>query len=126
MLRYSKLPFKMKYREPLKDAISIDSMLFSMSWMEPVPMTRLACMETLREPIEYWVHRLISQGLTGLLDGNHPGRPARLSVKDLVKLRKDISRSPRELGYDQNLWDGLLLSHHLTREYSIWYCSVKV
>jgi transposase len=69
--------------------------------------------------IEYWVNRLISQGLTGLLDGNHPGRPARLSTKDLAKLRKDISRNPRELGYEQNLWDGLLLSHHLTRKYSI-------
>ena len=69
--------------------------------------------------IEYWINRLISNGLTGLLDGNHPGRPARLSPKDLAKLRKDISRSPRELGYDQNLWDGLLLSHHLTQKYSI-------
>ena len=69
--------------------------------------------------IEYWVNRLISQGLTGLLDGNHPGRPARLSTKDMAKLRKDISRNPRELGYDQNLWDGLLLSHHLTQKYSI-------
>ena len=69
--------------------------------------------------IEYWVNRLISQGLTGLLDGNHPGRPARLSIKDLAKLRQDISRNPRELGYDQNLWDGLLLSHHLTEKYSV-------
>jgi len=69
--------------------------------------------------IEYWVNRLISQGLTGLLEGNHPGRPARLSVKDLLKLRNEISRTPRELGYDQNLWDGLLLSHHLTQKYSI-------
>ena len=69
--------------------------------------------------IEYWVNRLISQGLTGLLDGNHPGRPARLSVNDRAKLRKDISRNPRELGYDQNLWDGLLLSHHLIQKYSV-------
>jgi len=69
--------------------------------------------------IEYWVQRLTSKGLPGLLDGNHPGRPARLSVRELAKLRKDISRSPRELGYNQNLWDGLLLSHHLTQKYSI-------
>lgn len=69
--------------------------------------------------IEYWVQRLTSKGLSGLLDGNHPGRPARLSAKELAKLRKDISRSPRELGYNQNLWDGLLLSHHLTQKYSI-------
>jgi transposase len=69
--------------------------------------------------IEYWVNRLTSKGTSGLLDGNHPGRPARLSTKDLAKLRKDIRRTPRELRYDQNLWDGLLLSHHLTQKYSI-------
>ena len=69
--------------------------------------------------IEYWVQRLTSKGLVGLQEGPHPGRPARLSSQNLVKLRKDISRSPRELGYDQNLWDGLLLSHHLSQKYSI-------
>jgi transposase len=69
--------------------------------------------------IEYWVNRLTAKGLSGLLDGNHPGRPSRLPAKDLAKLRKGISRTPRELGYDQNLWDGLLLSHHLTQKYSI-------
>jgi len=69
--------------------------------------------------VEYWVQRLTSKGLSGLLDGNHPGRPTRLSANDLADLRKDISRNPRELGYDQNLWDGLLLSHHLIQKYSI-------
>jgi hypothetical protein len=51
MLRYSSLPFKTKYRELLKDATSIGSMLSSMSWMEPVPVIRHACMEILREPL---------------------------------------------------------------------------
>jgi transposase len=69
--------------------------------------------------IEYWVQRLTSKGLSGLLDGEHPGRPARISATELAKLRKDIRRSPRELGYNQNLWDGLLLSHHLNQKYSI-------
>jgi transposase len=69
--------------------------------------------------VEYWVQRLTSKGLSGLLDGNHPGRPTRLSVNNLADLRKDISRNPRDLGYDQNLWDGLLLSHHLIQKYSI-------
>jgi transposase len=69
--------------------------------------------------IEYWVQRLTSNGLPGLLEGNHTGRPSRLSALALARLRKDISRSPRELGYNQNLWDGLLLSHHLAQNYSI-------
>jgi transposase len=69
--------------------------------------------------VEYWVQRLTSKGLFGLLDGNHPGRPTRLSVNNLADLRKDISRNPREQGYDQNLWGGLLLSHHLSQKYAI-------
>jgi len=69
--------------------------------------------------IEYWVHRLVSNGLNGLWEGDRTGRPGRLSAAELQKLRKEIQRSPRESGYDQNLWDGVLLSHHLTKEYSI-------
>lgn len=69
--------------------------------------------------IENWVHRLASNGLSGLLEGSRMGRPTRLSTPQLERLRNDIRRSPRELGYDQNLWDGVLLSHHLTKEYSI-------
>ena len=70
--------------------------------------------------IEYWVHRLLSGGLAGLWEGDRTGRPGRLSVGDLQqKLRNEIQHSPRELGYEQNLWDGVLLSHHLTKEYSV-------
>jgi transposase len=69
--------------------------------------------------IEYWVHRLVSNGLNGLWEGDRTGRPGRLSAAESQKLRKEIQRSPRESGYDQNLWDGVLLSHHLTKEYSI-------
>jgi transposase len=69
--------------------------------------------------IEYWIKRLASNGLNGLWDGKHPGRPSRLSASQTQRLRKELRRSPRELGYDQNLWDGVLLSHHLTKDYSI-------
>jgi transposase len=69
--------------------------------------------------IEYWVHRLVSNGLSGLCEGDRTGRPGRLSIPDLPKLHNEIQRSPRELGYVQNLWDGPLLSHHLTKNYSV-------
>ena len=69
--------------------------------------------------VEYWVHRLLSRGLAGLEEGDRPGRPSRLSASDQERLRREIRRSPRELGYDQNLWDGLLLSHHLEEHYAI-------
>jgi transposase len=69
--------------------------------------------------IEYWVNRLASNGLHWLWDGKHPGRPSRLSASQMQGLRKELRRSPRDVGYDQNLWDGVLLSHHLEKNYAI-------
>lgn len=69
--------------------------------------------------VEYWIKRLVSFGLAGLREGNRPGRPGRLSVSDREALRNEIRRSPRELGYDQNLWDGVLLRRHLEQRYSV-------
>ena len=69
--------------------------------------------------IENWVHQLLSQGLAGLWEKERPGRPGRLSSTEEQKLRNEIQRSPRELGYDQNIWDGLLLRHHLAENYSV-------
>jgi transposase len=67
--------------------------------------------------IQYWVQRLISHGLAGLWDREHPGRPCQLSQSDEKTLRNELRRSPRELGYEQNLWDGPLLSHHVREHY---------
>ena len=69
--------------------------------------------------IEYWIKRLASNGLNGLWDGKHPGRPSRLSASQMQRLRKELRRYPRDLGYDQNLWDGVLLSHHLEKNYTV-------
>ena len=69
--------------------------------------------------IHNWLHRLASQGLSGLQATPQPGRPPRLSQSEREQLRQDLVHSPQELGYDQNLWDGILLSHHLAQKYSV-------
>lgn len=69
--------------------------------------------------VEYWVQRLVSQGLAGLEEGERPGRPGRLSPSEEQRLRSEIRRPPRDLGYNQNLWDGVLLSHHLEERYAV-------
>ena len=69
--------------------------------------------------VEYWLQRLVSQGLAGLEEGDRPGRPGRVSPSEQQRLRSEIRRSPRDLGYDQNLWDGVLLSHHLEERYAV-------
>lgn len=69
--------------------------------------------------IQYWTQRFLRDGLAGLWDREHPGRPGQLSSSDEQKLRKELRRSPREIGYGQNLWDGPLLSHHLQERYAV-------
>jgi transposase len=69
--------------------------------------------------IHNWLHRLLDRGLSGLQDEPRPGRPPRLSQAELEQVRQDLLHSPRELGYDQNLWDGVLLSHHLAQQFSV-------
>lgn len=66
-----------------------------------------------------WIHRLTESGLAGLREGKRPGRPSRLSSKQEEKLYEDILLSPRELGYDQNIWDGPLLSYHLKKNFGV-------
>lgn len=66
-----------------------------------------------------WINRLLEKGLAGLREGKRPGRPRRLSSSQERELRKDLLLSPREFGYDQNIWDGPLLSYHLEKRFSI-------
>lgn len=69
--------------------------------------------------VEYWVERFERSGFAGLNDGERPGRPKSLDEKKRGQIGKDLRRSPRELGYEQNLWDGKLLSHHLSKRHGV-------
>ena len=66
-----------------------------------------------------WIHRLITRGLAGLREGEHPGRPRKLSPLQQEQLRKHLLLSPREFAYDQNIWDGPLLSYHLEKYFLV-------
>lgn len=54
------------------------------------------------------------------MEGERPGRPSRLSPTHEEKIRKHLLLSPRKFSYDQNIWDGPLLSHHLEKQFSIY------
>lgn len=67
--------------------------------------------------VQYWVRRFEQNGFEGLKDMDRTGRPCVMTDKIRNTLQKDLRRSPRELGYRQNLWDGKLLSHHLAAKH---------
>ena len=69
--------------------------------------------------ISYWTKKVVEQGVESLKSGKHPGRNSRLSDEMLAQVGLDIQKSPTEFGYDLNLWDGLVLSKHLSDHYSI-------
>lgn len=69
--------------------------------------------------VQYWVRRFHDRGFAGLQESSRGGRPAVLGKGQLEAIGRDLRRSPLELGYDQNLWDGKLLSHHLKKAHDV-------
>lgn len=67
--------------------------------------------------IQRWANAFNKKGFSGLYDNQRPGRPASLNARQWSKLSKDMRKHPNDLGYEQNLWDGKLLSHHLFKSY---------
>ena len=85
----------------------------------------LSCLETAellgQDPVtvQRWVHRFNRSGFAGLREGERPGRPASLAAAQWEVLGRDLRRPPRELKYEQNLWDGKLLAHHLRSRFGV-------
>ena len=69
--------------------------------------------------VQYWVRRFDLSGFAGLQERERPGRPSALDAKTLEEVGAELRRNPRDLGYMQNLWDGKLLSHHLSEKYGV-------
>ena len=72
-----------------------------------------------RRTVQYWVQRFEHHGFSGLQDVPRPGRPTALDAAIRRKLERDLRQSPREFRYTQTLWDGKLLSHHLSERYEV-------
>ncbi len=69
--------------------------------------------------IQHWVNRFEKIGFEGLQEGERLGRPSRLDADQFELLGRDLRKDPRKLGYSQNMWDGKLLSYHLSKAYEI-------
>ena len=68
--------------------------------------------------VENWVNSFLKDGFDSLREPRRPGRSPRLS--DIMgSISLDLRKNPIDIGYSQNLWDGKLLSHHLSLKYNI-------
>jgi len=66
-----------------------------------------------------WVRRFDLKGLAGLAEGNHSGRPTRLSSEQLEEVRGLVRQPPAAAEVDANLWDGKSLSVCLQKRYGV-------
>ena len=66
-----------------------------------------------------WVRRFDLKGLAGLAEGNHSGRPTRLSAQQLEEVRDMVRQPPAAVELDANLWDGKSLSACLQKRYGV-------
>lgn len=72
-----------------------------------------------RRTIQRWVSRFEASGFDALREGDHPGRPTKVDEKQWTNIAAALRKSPRDFGYEQNLWDGKMLSEHLKRQYNV-------
>ena len=67
--------------------------------------------------VSYWAKKVIRYGVASLCEGQHTGRPSRLTDMQLMELSKDIEKGTEAFGYSQGMWDGILLSEHIKTNY---------
>lgn len=66
-----------------------------------------------------WVQRFESRGLAALSEGQRPGRPSRLSERQVADVESVLRSSPTGVGLATQMWDGPTLSEYLRREHGV-------
>lgn len=69
--------------------------------------------------VEYWVQRFEKEGLSGLVEGERPGRPTRLSEEEFQEIAAALREPPTAVGLKANLWDGKTLSAFIQDRYAL-------
>lgn len=69
--------------------------------------------------VAYWVRRFEEEGLAGLVEGERPGRPRRLSEGQVAEIDAALRSMPRDFGLAVNLWDGKTLAEFIHRRWSV-------
>ena len=66
-----------------------------------------------------WIHWANEEGVSGLEEGQRPGRPSRIDEQIQKALAEALETSPRELGLKRNRWDGVVVVEYLERMHGI-------
>lgn len=74
-----------------------------------------------RRSIFYWVERCKRDGIEGLREGKHTGRPTNLSPQELEKLAEIIDSGPIAYGFPSGIWTCPRIGYVIQEEFGISY-----
>jgi transposase len=66
-----------------------------------------------------WIQRLNKEGVSGLAEKRHFGRPIRMDESIQNQLEQALMKSPREIGLSRNRWDGVSVVEYVEREHNV-------
>ena len=69
--------------------------------------------------MERWVRKFNEKGFNALREGKRSGRRSKLTHQQMDMINTDLRKNPGEFGYEQNLWDGKLLMHHISEKFHV-------
>jgi transposase len=69
--------------------------------------------------VERWVEHFNEHGFAGLQEGERSGRPRQLTQRQWAEVEKALRKSPRDLGLEQTMWDGKMLSYWLNQRFKV-------
>jgi transposase len=72
-----------------------------------------------RETVRRWLHRFLEEGINGLTERDHPGRPAIITEEIECYLLGCIEQQPRAFGRDRATWTTALLAEEVKTRYGV-------
>lgn len=71
------------------------------------------------DTVRYWLHRFIRYGYAGLIEGDHPGRPAKVTPDIECFVLNCLERSPRAFGVPRPTWTTATLARVVARQFHV-------
>lgn len=69
--------------------------------------------------VQTWVKSFEDHGLAGISEKDRPGRPPRLSSRQMDEISQVLKEPPEKAGLSGYLWDGKTLSQYISKHYQV-------
>jgi len=70
-----------------------------------------------KSAVSKWLNKLHVNGIEAAVPIKQPGRPKRLSAKQLAALRRDLLKEPAKHGYTYGMWETKLVQEHVRKKF---------